>query len=176
MRFSKGFRHTRSSSDGLRITPGTRNDIGEIDELYVSVGWSSPGGIRARDNFLLARHRRVLAGTLMYWLEDPDIYYLQDDPPAPYADNGRMSVSEVLVASDSRRSGVGRRLMHAAAAAAMAEGISWMRVEPSPRGSEAERTGRIRFFEACGFRTWRWEPHLEMVGAPAVVLSATNLT
>jgi GNAT superfamily N-acetyltransferase len=156
-----------------QISPGARSDMAAVDALYQSTGWTAPGCIRPRDVYLLARVRRELVGVLMYRLEEPDLLP-REGAQAPYATSHRLWVSELAVAAPVRRSGVGRALMHAAAAAARDEHIGWIRTWPFPVGTEAERAGRVSFFASCGLRPWHPKSHtLEMVGATSTILGAT---
>ena len=166
-------RRDHTDHAALRISSGTRRDMVAIDALYRSVGWAAPGGIRARDVYLLAHIGRELVGALMYWLEEPDLF-AADDREAPYATSRRLLVSELAVAPHIQRSGVGRAVLHAAANAAFSERIDWIRTWPSPNGTETERAWRIDFFTGGGMRPWRTDSHtLEMVGDTREVLRAT---
>lgn len=172
-RRNRQLRFDCGDGDQLRIAPATQRDVPAIGTLYMSVGWSAPGGIRSRDEFLLARRGRDLVGVLLYWLEEPDLY-TSEGPPAPYAASRRLWVAELVVAEQARRSGVGRALIRAAAGVADSAGIGWMRTWPSPNGPDAERAGRIAFFTACGMDPWRPSADLlEMVARTRSVLDAT---
>jgi GNAT superfamily N-acetyltransferase len=133
-----------------------------VDSLYQSTGWTAPGCIRPRDVYLLARVRRELVGVLMYRLEEPDLLP-REGAQAPYATSHRLWVSELAVAAPVRRSGVGRALMHAAAAAARDEHIGWIRTWPFPVGPKLSGWVESASSRAAdcghGIRTltrWRW--------------------
>jgi ribosomal protein S18 acetylase RimI-like enzyme len=165
-------RPTPSDATAVHITHGIARDIPEIGALYTSAEWSPPGGIRKRDNYLLARRHRKLAGVLMYWLEEPDAP-LHHAPAVVYANDHRLWVSEIVVATDAQRCGIGQALMAAAAHVAAAEGVPYIRTCPSRGGGVQEQHGRIAFFAACGMtEVQTMEGHLEMIGRTEDVVTA----
>jgi GNAT superfamily N-acetyltransferase len=155
------FGHTRRV---LEITVGGPGDIGEINRLYASIGWSEPGGIRRRDHYHLAREDGRLVGAVLLWLDD-EVDLLPEVWVERFGQVARVTVHEVVVATSYRRRGVGRALMAAVARSALDRGIPYLWAWPSPRGDEKDRQGRLSFFKSCAMDIFNEDAdHLVAVG------------
>jgi GNAT superfamily N-acetyltransferase len=154
---------------GLVVRAGTSRDMRSVEKLYEAVGFSSPGGIRRRDHYLLAYEGRRLLGALMFWVYEPD-----DVAPegAVYAGRSWLLVGEIAVHPDRQSRGVGRRLMAEAARTAVDLAADYLVCSPSVRGGEMER--RIKFFSVCGMQLAKHATSQpEMYALADAVLSAT---
>jgi GNAT superfamily N-acetyltransferase len=108
------------------------------------------------------------------------MYSLMPDPydcawHRAYGDSGRLEICELNIAHERRRTGLGKALIHSAAAIAQLSGLPYLWAWPSPNPVSLH-AGRVLFFEACGFA--KFEPgdgHLLMVGATSNVLSKRRL-
>ena len=173
MKHWRAARKNNRNDGALVITVGSRADVSKIDAVYAAVGWTPAGGIRSRDNFLLARRGHRVVGVLMYWVDD-DPEALPQAWTQTYGHSTRLVVQEIAVLPDYQRSGVGRALIQAAASTAVRAGIQYLFTWPSPRGTPQQRDGRMAFFGRCGMSVFQPESQVEMVGLAEDVLAAAG--
>ncbi len=150
----------------LRV--GTRSDMRAVAQLYQAVGFSDPGGIRLRDEYLVIYERRRLLGSLLYWMREAG----ETTPPnAVYAGKSWLQVHEIAVLPDRQSQGFGRWLLNAAAEVRRGQ-VAYVVCSPSRHG-DLQR--RIQFFENCGMTRARGAGgYLEMYGSPEAILAATG--
>lgn len=157
------------------ICAGGPADVPEIDRLYGAVGWTRLGSLVRRDRLLVARiGRRKLAGSLLYWLYEPDEPVFTSSA-VPYRQQRRLFVKELVVDKAWQRHGLGSQLMTSAARAAQEEGAGWLHVLPSARLGPSGSSWLVAFYARCGMSACSPAgSELEMAATPAEVLSATG--
>jgi GNAT superfamily N-acetyltransferase len=163
------------SADVPDVCAGGPADVPEIDRLYGAVGWGRLGSLVRRDRLLVARiGRRRLAGSLLYWLYEPDEPVFTSSA-VPYRQQRRLYVKELVVDKAWQRHGLGSQLMASAARAAEQEGAGWLHVQPSARLGSSGSDRLVAFYARCGMSACSPAgSQLEMAATPAEVLAARD--